>query len=125
MQKDTQTGGCGCGAVRFAVTGKPKFVAICHCSDCRRYTGAVFSTFAGFLNHQVAWSGDLYATHASSPGVKRGFCPGCGTPLFYQGERWAGETHLYVGTFDDPEAVHPQGPPGEVFEHEKISWVKV
>ncbi|MCF6293989.1 MAG: GFA family protein, partial [Robiginitomaculum sp.] len=61
------SGSCGCGAVGFTATGKPKFVGLCHCSDCRNYTGAAFSTFVGFLDEQVKWQGEAQNTYASSP----------------------------------------------------------
>jgi len=34
------TGGCMCGAVRYEAIGEPMTVAYCHCSSCRRHTGA-------------------------------------------------------------------------------------
>jgi hypothetical protein len=125
MEAQQYSGGCACGAVRFTATGTPKFVAICHCKDCRTHTGAVFSTFVGFFDEQVNWHKAPRSLRESSFGVKRGFCSKCGTPLSYQGKNWAGETHLYLGTFDDPESLPIQGLPGEVFENEKISWVKI
>ncbi len=34
------TGGCHCGAIRYEVEGEPLTHALCHCSDCRRHSGA-------------------------------------------------------------------------------------
>jgi hypothetical protein len=34
------TGGCLCGAVRYEAIGDPFSVIHCHCSSCRRHTGA-------------------------------------------------------------------------------------
>ncbi|WDI30663.1 GFA family protein [Hyphococcus flavus] len=112
-------GGCQCGKVRFEATGTPKFVGNCHCASCRKATGAVYSTFIGFEARQVRWVKETPAYHASSPGVKRGFCPDCGTPLTYAGEKWPGETHILIGAFDDPENYPPQG---EVFTGEALPF---
>lgn len=38
-------GGCLCGAVRYRVTGKPYHVTHCHCSMCRRASGAPLVTW--------------------------------------------------------------------------------
>lgn len=114
-------GGCRCGAVRYRVQDAPKFVAHCHCADCRHATGAAFSTWVGWADDQVTWSGEPRSIHRSSPGVTRGFCPACGTPLSYQGDKWAGETHLTIGTFDDAEAFTPAG---DAFQGEALAWVR-
>ncbi|MEN0652332.1 MULTISPECIES: GFA family protein [Hyphobacterium] len=113
-------GGCGCGAVRYRAVGDPKFVANCHCASCRHHTGAAFSTWAGFRDDQVEWTGDR-SLHESSPGVRRGFCAKCGTPLSYQGEKWPGETHLTLGSLDDPAALTPKG---DAFAAEALDWSK-
>ena len=47
MAADLHTGGCLCGAVRYAVTGALRDVVGCHCSQCRRTTGHFL---AGWLN---------------------------------------------------------------------------
>jgi hypothetical protein len=40
-------GGCLCGAVRFSVDDAFRYALNCHCSQCRRATGAAFKPFAG------------------------------------------------------------------------------
>lgn len=112
-------GGCQCGAARFEFSGAPKFVSNCHCQSCRKATGAAFSTWVGFKDENVRWLTKEPAFHASSPGVKRGFCSACGTPLTYAGETWAGETHFLIGVLDDPTAFTPRG---EVFTEDALAW---
>ena len=45
---DQIEGGRLCGAVCFAATGEPKWVAWCHCQSCRKHSGARVSVFAAF-----------------------------------------------------------------------------
>lgn len=116
----SRSGACQCGNVRFTVTGKPKFTARCHCASCRRATGAEFSTWVGWRDAQLAWSGEKPQRYASSPGVQRGFCGKCGTPLSYQGENWPGETHLLIGLFDQPQDFPPAG---DAFKDEALPWL--
>ena len=82
-KEDTKEGGCLCGAIRFRVTGPLRPVIACHCGQCRR----VHSNFAAF---SAARRGDLAIVneaavvwYGSSPGVRRGFCGGCGASLFW------------------------------------------
>jgi hypothetical protein len=117
----TLSGGCQCGAVRFEARGVPKFVANCHCKDCRRATAAPFSTWVGFESARVSWRGER-AIFESSPTVRRGYCAACGTPLSYSGNKWATETHLLIGAFDQPEALAPSS---DVFTAEKLPWMRL
>jgi hypothetical protein len=114
------SGSCQCGTVRFETTGKPRFVANCHCQDCRHATGAAYSTWVGFPDRQVNWTGQR-ASFASSPGVRRSFCRKCGSPLSYQGKKWPGETHILIGAFDTPDAYAPAG---DVFTDEALAFAK-
>ena len=43
----TLAGKCLCGAVEYAVADEFLYAANCHCSQCRRATGAAFKPFAG------------------------------------------------------------------------------
>lgn len=113
-------GGCLCGAVRFEVTGPPKWTAWCHCHSCRKHTGAPVSAFAGFERDRVRVTRGEIATFASSPGVKRGFCRACGSTLTYEGERWPSEMHFHAGAFDQPERFAPSV---EAFAEERLPWV--
>ena len=116
------TGGCHCGAVRFVARFPSRFVAHCHCESCRRAHGAAFVTWAGFPSSQVevVAGRDSLATHASSPGVVRSFCSECGTKLFFNAERWPGETHVVLAAFDDPL---DRAPSGHAFWNEHASWL--
>jgi len=110
-----------CGATRFGFSGTPKFVANCHCNDCRKWTGAPMTTYVGGRDDQTVWSGAAPANHHSATGVDRLFCPACGTALAYRGAKWPDETHLLLGAFDDPSAFTPTG---DAFADEALPWLK-
>lgn len=116
----THTGHCLCGAIRFAFTGAPNWVLHCHCESCRRATASPMTTFVSVPDAQIDWSGPAPGTFASSPGVTRGFCPTCGSPLFYRRTTLPDETHLYVALLDDPGALVPEG---HDFVEERIAWM--
>ena len=114
-------GGCRCGAVRFTTSTAPLWVAHCHCADCRKATGAPFSTYAGYDDHTVDFTGSAApAAFASSATATRQFCRHCGSPISYASARWPGELHLFVSQFDEPAAFVPQT---HVFTKERLPWI--
>ena len=115
-------GRCHCGRVRFVADFPSRFVAHCHCESCRRAHGAAFVTWAGFRTPQVriVEGAEHLAAHESSPGTRRSFCRHCGTKLFFESGRWAGETHVALATFDDPV---DRPPSGHAFYEEHVAWL--
>lgn len=116
---EEHTGHCLCGDVRFVARGAPKWISYCHCESCRRQTGAPVAAYAGFRSDQVEWTGVAPSVYGSSPGVKRGFCARCGSPVCYWGDQWPGETHLHLGLFDKPDLV----PTKEHLPEERLPWL--
>lgn len=119
MTVSTTQGACLCGAVRFRLEGAPIWVGHCHCESCRRNTGSLIATFVGFKQNQITYTQGERRIYVSSPGVRRGFCGECGTPLSYETDNFPDEIHLYICTLDDPERFIPQF---HIFYAEHISW---
>ncbi len=115
-------GRCLCGQFRFRVHADPVWVGYCHCESCRRSTGAAVATFVGVAAEHFEITAGTRAHYESSPGVRRSFCPTCGTPLSYEGERFPGEVHLYVSVLDEPGKFEPQF---HVYCAEALAWLAI
>lgn len=114
-------GGCHCGAVRYRMSEETAHVAICHCGDCRRHSGAPMVGWAAVKREGVAITGEL-AEYASSEHGRRQFCPKCGTALFYVNEAaLPGLIDVQTGTLDDPEALPPTA---QIQTAERLNWVE-
>lgn len=113
-------GRCLCGNLRFELRGRRLWVAHCHCDSCRRNTGSAVATFVGYRKEQLTYTRGERKFYRSSPGVQRGFCADCGTPMTYEADRYPDEVHLHIGTIDNPEAFEPQL---HVFFAERIGWM--
>lgn len=100
------TGGCQCGAVRYAVAMQPVGAHFCHCRMCQRAVGNVFAALAPVLKDKLKWSRNPPEFFKSSTAAQRGFCPKCGTPLTfaYNKSKWICVT---IGSLDDPARVPP------------------
>jgi hypothetical protein len=55
----------------------------------------------------------------SSPGVRRGFCENCGSPLTFEKERLGAEIHIYAASLLDAKDVSPSC---HVFVDEQLPW---
>ncbi len=121
---DNLTGGCMCGAVRYRTTAETVGALHCHCESCRKHTGAPVATLAVFRADQVEFSGEARGIHHSSPGVGRGFCGDCGTPLTWETSRGSlgPVCALHVSTFDDPDTLVPIA---HTFYGERLPWFDV
>lgn len=116
------SGSCLCGALQFELLGRRLWVAHCHCQSCRRNSGSAVATFVGYKKEQLSYTRGERKFYASSPGVRRGFCGDCGTPMTYESDRCPEEVHLYVSTIESPEQYRPQV---HVFFAERIPWMEV
>lgn len=114
------TGRCLCGAIRYRATGAPNWAAFCHCESCRRATGGAVNAYAGFPAENFRFEAGQPATFASSSGVRRTFCPRCGTSLTYASDRWPTEIHVLLGTADHPEDFTPQA---HTFTKDSLPWL--
>src|SRR4030081_1528149 len=100
--KSVLTGGCQCGAVRFALSAAPVKVSICHCRMCQKAVGAPFASFADIDRGDFAWTRGEPAAFRSSSLAERDFCRDCGTPLSFRridGPR----IEIMTGAFDRPD----------------------
>jgi hypothetical protein len=106
MAEFRMTGGCQCGAVRYALHEAPTNAHICHCRMCQKAFGSFFAPlFQVPIPRFEITRGEL-AIFRSSDIAERGFCRACGTPLTIQD---IGDTEICVaiGSLDDPAKVVP------------------
>ncbi|MFT6675002.1 MAG: hypothetical protein ACJAVM_001188 [Sulfitobacter sp.] len=75
-------GSCNCGAVSFTVAGGGQSVSACHCSQCRKQSGHYWASgYAPLANYTIHGAVRWFE---ASPTAKRGFCPTCGSFLFWK-----------------------------------------
>ncbi len=75
-------GQCLCGAVTFTVDKITGRATACHCGQCRRQSGHIWAA-AGAPVSGVEITGPV-KWYAASDIAKRGFCPECGSSLFWK-----------------------------------------
>src|SRR3954447_180899 len=103
-------GSCLCGGVRFEVTASFLWANHCHCSRCRKHSGAFGQTQGpapreGFRLRQGE---DLIAVHRPGDGRVKAFCSVCGSSLF--GNEWpeGDEVAIRFGALDGDPRIRPE-----------------
>ena len=124
IMENQARGSCFCSAIRFSASLPSKWCAHCHCSMCRKNHGAGYVTWAGFETDQVkiTHGEDQLSWFDSSAGAQRGFCKNCGSSLFFRSERWAGELHIALGSFDTAIDLQPQA---NVYFEKHVDWMPI
>lgn len=115
-------GGCFCRRTRYEGRGTPFHATICHCEDCRRVAAAPFMAWFSLRSSELRWTAGEPRYFTSSPGVTRGFCPHCGTPLIYRNSGTPDEIDITTCSLDDPALVPPQD---HVRTHARLAWVRM
>ena len=107
MNEQLHTGGCQCGAVRYAITGSLSNPHICHCRMCQKAFGNFFAALVGAKRENLAWTRGQPSVFKSSEVVERRFCSACGTPLSFSYDH-ADRISVSIGSLDHPEEAEPQ-----------------
>jgi hypothetical protein len=118
-------GGCLCGGVRYEINDKITGAANCHCSMCRKQSGAAFATAAGVPTKNFKWTAgeNLIQRYESSPGAVRMFCKKCGSSLAGGSSDPKADTlWLMLGTLDDDPGVKPSA---HIFVGSKAPWYEI
>ena len=115
-------GGCLCGQIRYRLGAEPLRATHCHCSQCRRASGAPFLTW-------VAFPADTFAFTEGEPGVyratnkaERTFCRDCGTPLTFRHVESAHQVDVTAGSLDNAEAVRPID---HIWNSATLGWLRL
>ena len=104
------TGGCLCGGVRFEVRGPFLRAGHCHCSRCRRHSGAAASTQGRVRGEdfRLIAGAELVRAYRTPGHATKAFCSVCGSSLF--GGSWpvGPEVSIRLGAMDGDPGIRPQ-----------------
>jgi hypothetical protein len=115
-------GGCLCGDIRYRASEKPLRGVICHCSMCRRHSGAPALAFVHFPKQAFEWLRAEPQQYRSSPFATRGFCRRCGSTVSMHEEVLAERVQICVGTLDEPNRIRIDD---HVWVSERIEWFEI
>jgi hypothetical protein len=103
-------GSCSCGAVRFEVRAPFKTAGYCHCTRCRRRTGAMWTLNAtvdadGF---EILEGADAIRTWRPPDGLPKSFCGNCGGHVFSGDPESGGVVGVRLGAVHGDPGIRPR-----------------
>jgi hypothetical protein len=115
-------GRCLCVAVRYCVADQFAYAANCHCSNCRRATGAAFKPFAGIAREKLTVTdGEDRLMRFGDDSGHDAHCGVCGS-LLYSVVRDGAFVHVTLGTLVDAPSIRPTS---HIFVGSKAPWFTI
>jgi len=120
-----QSGGCHCGALRYALSAAPLTIYNCHCANCQKITGSAFTVAATIpaVAFQFTKGAPKMIEWLSDAGNSRFglFCKECGSRIVNGQTPSIGFLSLRAGTLDDTSWVEPVG---DIWTKSAQKWIK-
>ena len=115
-------GGCCCGAVRYAIEAEANDVTHCHCTLCRRSSGAPVVTWLTVPRSALRLLSGTPRERRSSAHAVRTFCADCGTPIAFRSDLQPDTLDVTVASLDTPELVAPRQ---HIWMRSALSWMRI
>jgi hypothetical protein len=115
-------GGCLCGAVRYEAGGRFWHETNCHCSICRRSSGAPFVAWFTVAAARLRFTAGEPACFQSSEHGRRGFCARCGTQLSFRSSLKPQQVDITTCSLDQPEQLPPRD---HTQASARLAWVRL
>ena len=121
-QNHVVTGRCYCGSTLLTSRTPSQLVPYCHCSDCRRLTGAPAAAFAAFSEDAVSIRPARPLVTPADAGVRRSFCSDSGSPLAAWFDYLPGQVYVPLGLLDKASDF-----PAQMHSHvdAKLPWLEI
>ncbi|HSV58781.1 MAG TPA: GFA family protein [Variovorax sp.] len=115
-------GHCQCGWLRYEAGDSASLETACHCSICRRTSGAPLVAWFTVPLAAFRFTSGTPTRFQSSEHATRSFCPRCGTQLTFQSTSYPEEIDVTTCSLDDPERLPPKD---HTRTSSRLSWVRL
>ncbi|MEM7563818.1 MAG: GFA family protein [Pseudomonadota bacterium] len=115
-------GSCLCGTIRFEADCFEEQVGHCHCTMCRKFHGAAFSTLGEVKQENFRWTAgkQFLKQYIADNQTIRQFCSECGSSLTFASPGHASApVEISLACFDDPVPVTPNA---HIFVANAANW---
>lgn len=114
-------GGCACGQVRYDAGAALADPGFCHCTICRRVSGAPVLAYGSAARSAFRWlRGDPRRRRSSAEAV-RSFCGDCGTHLTMEMDHSDDVIDVTLASLDTPDRVAPAF---HIWTERQLPWLR-
>ncbi len=115
-------GQCLCGSVQYEADSIDSNYAHCHCSMCRKFHGAAFSTYGAAQLSAFRWTAGVehLTSYTANNGSVRQFCKTCGSSLTFATQKNKNIIEFSLATLDRGPALQPDA---HLHIDSKVSWL--
>lgn len=116
-------GSCLCGQVKVEMPDRFDYIGSCHCSECRKFSGAANATAGGIDGElmNIVRGEEFISLYRKSENTELAFCRNCGSSLFSR-KLDSGKCNIRLGMLDDAPT---QKPTFHIFTGSKASWEEI
>lgn len=111
-------GSCLCGFATYRVADAFEYSLICHCSQCRRATGAAAKPFAGIVATALVVDEPSHLMRFGDGVSYDAHCSRCGS-LLYSLLQHGTYVHVTLGTLIDEPSIRPSA---HIYTGSKAAW---
>ena len=117
-------GACLCGEIRYEIDLPTRGAVHCHCTMCRRWNGAGYTTWFAVTKDQlrIMEGQDRLQRYASSDHAGRFFCDVCGSSLFGDSSRTPDVMYIVRGPV---EGEIDAAPAGHMCFETRVPWIEI
>jgi hypothetical protein len=116
-------GQCLCGSVKYIIPDDLLYAGYCHCSECRRWTGAPFSATGGVKDNELI----LTEGESCLTSFKKGknsisyFCNKCSSLVYGDVPEYKMK-FVMLGTLSESPSLKPQW---HIYTGSKLDWYQI
>jgi len=114
-------GNCLCGGVRFEFPDELGFMAICHCTTCKKISGGGWTAAVLVPTDriEILEGHELLTTYQPSEGNPKTFCSSCGANLFGGGWPKGERSAIRLSAIESPFDARPEA---HIFVRSVAPW---
>ena len=118
------SGSCLCGSSKYTVNGEITDSSYCHCSICRRLSGAAYAAYGSTLKSNFVWDCDIstISNFQQTQDATRWFCNICGSPLMTEHISEPENCFITLGTLDKHDPINIEY---HQFTESAADWEKI